>query len=220
VILSIAAAALLASALSQAGAASPSKGRPDPTVSAQSANKTSSWASVMGGPLESRCRTAICWGEGGHKWGIEPLAELPLGKSFGVGRSSTLASYLSTHKVSASLSAGIRVWGWHDFVSLGLYLSAPLFESDEKIRIRGSNYEHPTSRIKSPLPGLAVGLFGDTLWIGFEYLQLRNGGSDDAERDFNYRRNSIVSEALSITIALSTVTAIRNGLGAATASKK
>lgn len=177
----------------------------------------SSFKDALRSAREGRCRTAICWGSD-YKWAIEPLAELPVGKTFSLSHKSDLGNYINNHNYSASLAAGIRVWLFHDLVSVAMYISTPL-GGDDTVRVRGSSYEFPATKIKRPYPGFALGLLADTLWIGFDHEQLRNGDSD-AGRDPSFPRNAVVDRVWTLTVSIATITAIRNGLGIATSDNE
>ena len=169
--------------------------------------------SVMSPARKARCATAICWGPS-NRWAFEPLAEIPVGKTFafpgsGVGR------FINGNGVDVRLDAGFRFWFAYDWVSLAVYLSTPNFAgSKETVRISGSSFEYPVSQVRRPLPGLAVGLLGDMMWVGFDYNQIRNG-STTSTQDRAFPANEIVSHALSISIAIAPLAGFRNGIGTA-----
>lgn len=195
-------------------AADPGAPKPTKTLSQQ-------WNDAVSGALAGRCATAICFGgDDGYRFAIEPLADIPVGKTFALWPSDTnsLAGFVNNHDFSATFSAGLRFWAFHDIVSGSIYLAAPLFNTDDKVRILGDSFQQPSSRIRSPYPSFALGFLADTLWVGFQYIELRNGAADDSTRDFAYPRNAVISQVWTATVALAPITAIRNGLGAA--SKK
>lgn len=166
----------------------------------------------------SRCATAICWGPS-NRWAFEPLAEIPVGKTFafpgsGVGR------FINGNGIDVRFDAGFRFWFAYDWVSIGVYLSTPKFTgSKETIRASGSQFEYPVSLVRRPAPGLAVGLFGDLVWVGVDYNQLRNGSSEST-RNPAFPANEIVSHAASITIAIAPLAGFRNGIGTAVEMKR
>lgn len=174
--------------------------------------ETGTFRGGMSKARKARCATALCWGPS-NRWAFEPLAELPISKTFafpgsGVGR------FINGNGVNVRLDAGFRFWFAWDWASVAVYLSSPNFAgSKETIRISGSSFEYPVSLVRRPLPGLALGLFGDMLWVGLDYNQLRNGSTDDATRDPKYPANEVVSHAFSISIAIAPVAGFRNGIG-------
>lgn len=163
--------------------------------------------------LRSRCATAICFDNGDKKdWiGIEPLVELPIGKSFSLS-SSALGNYTNNHDIRVDLAAGVRVWLFRDIVSLSVYISKPL--TDARVRLEGSSFVYPASAIRRPYPGVAVGALFDTLWFGFDRDELRNGdGQDPAARNPAFPPNSVVSSNWTLTVSLQPVTAFRTAIG-------
>ncbi|MCA9706928.1 MAG: hypothetical protein KDK70_13830 [Myxococcales bacterium] len=165
---------------------------------------------VMAKARAARCHTAICWGPS-HRFALEPLAELPIGKSFSPARSS-LGSYINNSGIGLRFNAGLRMWFEWDWWSLALYFATPDLAARETIEIRGSSFSYPVSQIRRPFPGLAIGLLSDNLWIGFDYDVLRNGGADTT-RDPSFPPNEVVSRAFSITVAIAPLAGLRNGIG-------
>ena len=165
--------------------------------------------------LAARCATAICFANGESQYwlGIEPLVELPVGISSALGNTG-LAEYINNHELSIDLAAGLRVWLFDDMVSISLYLSKPLIESS--VRVEGSSFVYPGTAVRRSFPGFALGLFFDSIWIGFDRNELRNGDSDNPMA-FNpdFAPNVVVSSAWTITVALQPVTAFRTALGTA-----
>ena len=141
----------------------------------------------------------------------EPLAELPIGKTFGVP-SSGLARYVNGNDIQVSFNAGVRFWMAWDWVSFAVYLSKPLLQGGDFIHVSGSKHEFATSQVRRPLPGLGVGLFGDMLWLSFDYDQLRNGNAGNL-RAPEFPQNAIVSHAFTFTVAIAPMAGVRNGLG-------
>lgn len=175
--------------------------------------------------LEARCATAICFNNGSTKnWlGIEPLVELPVGKSFAIGHTS-LSDWVNNHELHVDLAAGIRVWMFRDVVSFSMYLSKPL--SDTPVRLEGSSFVYPGSSIRRPYPGAALGLLFDSIWIGFDRDELRNGDSQ-TNRDATggslnsaYPPNEVISSSWTVTVALQPVTAFRTAIGTAVQASK
>ena len=165
----------------------------------------------------ARCNLALCTND---QWfAVELLVELPVGKTFALGSTNSLSNWINSHNLDAKLAGGLRFWGFHDWASISVYSSAPLTEGGQTVYVPGSEYEHPTSNIRRPYPGLALGLFGDSLWIGFDYQKLVNGDTR-SRSDVNYAPNQTIAEAWSVTVGLATVTGIRSGLGAANAASK
>lgn len=167
--------------------------------------------------LEARCKVAICFGAK-RSIGIEPLVELPVGKSFSVN-SGAVADYINNHDLRIDLAAGIRVWAFQDWVSLSVYLSKPL--SDRSIRIPGSEFNYPASSLRRPLPGFALGLLFDSIWLGLDRDELRNpDGTAGVWHDPSYPPNALVGSSWTVTLALQPVTAFRTGLGVAVSGAK
>jgi hypothetical protein len=183
------------------------------------AEKATGW-NLVGTLLRARCGTAICFDNGNRKdWlGIEPLVELPVGKSFALSRSS-LSNYVDNHDLRVDLAAGVRVWMFRDVVSFSLYISKPL--TDGRIRLEGSPFVYPAASIRRPYPGFAVGLFFDSIWIGFDRDELRNGdGQDSTALNSAFPPNTVVSSSWTLTLALQPVTAFRTAIGTAVQSTK
>lgn len=195
----------------------PKSPTPQEEESTTATNSKTSLRSVLQKARTARCKTAICFGED-NKWALEPLAELPIGSTFSPwnGRSHPLGSYINNHTYSASLNAGIRFWLFWDWVSLATYFSAPL-TGDDTIRIPGSSYEFSSNRVKRPYPGIAVGLFGDIVWLGANIEELHNGDTDQS-RDPTYARNAVIDRELTLTIAFAPLAMIRDGIGIGTAT--
>lgn len=170
--------------------------------------------------LTARCSTAICFDNGParHWLGIEPLVELPIGIGFAVG-SSSLTDYVNNHDLRVDLAAGARVWLFRDVVSLSVYISKPLIDSS--IRLRGSDFVYPGSSVRRPYPGFALGFLFDSIWLGFDRNELRNGdGKDGSALSPDFPPNAVVSSAWTITLALEPVTAFRTAIGTAVQSNK
>lgn len=179
-------------------------------IEAQIEKETRSFRGAMVGARRSRCATAICWGPS-YKFAFEPLAELPIGKTFGVP-SSGLARYVNGNDIQVSFNAGVRFWMAWDWVSFAVYLSKPLLQGGDFIHVSGSKHEFATSQVRRPLPGIGVGLFGDMLWLSFDYDQLRNGNAGNL-RAPEFPQNAIVSHAFTFTVAIAPMAGLRNGLG-------
>lgn len=167
--------------------------------------------------LHARCKAAICFGER-MQVGIEPLVELPVGKSFSANR-GPLADYVNNHDIKIDLAAGVRVWAFRDMVSLSIYLSKPL--SDRSVRLPGSAFDYPPSALRRPYPGLALGLLYDTIWLGLDRDELRNTDSTSGvAHDPAYPPNGIIGASWTLTLALQPVTAFRTSIGAAVNNTK
>jgi len=169
--------------------------------------------------IAARCATAICFDNGSVKnWlGIEPLVELPFGVAFAVSNSA-LGDYVNNHELRVDLAAGVRVWLFRDVVSLSIYLSKPLIDSS--VELAGSDFVYRGSAVRRPFPGFALGLFFDSIWIGFDRNELRNGdGTDSTTRNSDFPPNTVVSSAWTVTLALQPVTALRATIGTAAASE-
>jgi hypothetical protein len=194
---------------------------PASTASARVSDATdASLTAVLASARTNRCATALCWGLN-DKWAIEPLAELPVGKTFALwrGTQTALGDWIDSHDITVSLTGGLRMWLCWDMLSISLYFSAPLGNANETIHVKGSTFEYPTSNIRRPFPGLALGLLGDTVWMGLDYQELLNGDSV-GHADTNYALNASVSHAWSLTVGLATITTLRSGLGLATTGAK
>ena len=165
--------------------------------------------------LEGRCKTAICVDLGARdSWlGIEPLVELPIGKTFSFN-SGGLADYVNNTDVGLTFNAGLRVWIFQDWISFSIYLSQPLTPKDSLIRVAGSSFEYPASYVRRPYPGLGIGLLFDTLWIGIDRDELHNGSSA-AGSSFNpeFAPNAMISGAWTFTVAIQPFTMFRTGIG-------
>lgn len=166
---------------------------------------------------KARCKTALCWGgSDSTELALEPIGEIPVGKTFTPDffrPRDGLAGFVNNHDVSLTLAAGMRFWFYYDVVSLSVYFSTPLLDGDATIRLDGSTFEHPFSRVRRPFPGIGIGLFGDIMWVGLDYNELRNGDSDMG-RDPDYPRNAVIDRALTITVGIAPITLARTGLGA------
>jgi hypothetical protein len=160
-----------------------------------------------------RCMTAVCWGDGGTQYAVEPVVDLPIGIAFAVGGGS-LTSYLNANKLSIEFNAGLRFWFWHDRLSVMIFFSKPVLETGDRIRLEGSEFEHPTSSVHRPYPNIGFGFFGDLLQVGIAYDVLVNGDAR-SDRDPSYRPNQVLSQALIITIGFSTVLTARTAIAEA-----
>lgn len=189
-----------------------------------SIEKATGW-SLVETLLEARCATAICFENGGTKYwlGIEPLVELPVGKSFAIGN-TTLSDWVNNHEIRVDLAAGLRVWFFRDVVSFSVYLSKAL--NDSPVRLEGSPFVYPGASIRRPYPGAAFGLLFDSLWVGIDRDELRNGDgqapASGATGSLNpgFPPNEVISSAWTVTIALQPVTAFRTAIGTAVQSMK
>jgi hypothetical protein len=162
--------------------------------------------------LAARCMTALCFDDKSRWLGVEPLIELPVGKSFATG-SGSLINYVNNHDIKVDLAAGFRVWMFRDLLSVSLYLSIPLPGSG--IRLVGSSFTYPAASIRRPYPGFAFGLLYDIIWVGIDHDELRNGDSiDSSAYNAEYPANARVSSCTTITVALQLVTAARALFGA------
>lgn len=182
-------------------------------IEAQIEAETRTFRGAMRGARAGRCATALCWGPS-YKFAFEPLAELPIGKTFGFPNSG-LARYVNSNDIQVSFNAGIRFWMAWDWVSVSVYLSKPILHQSEAIHVSGSNTEFSTSQVRRPYPGVGIGLFGDLLWLSFDYDTLRNGNSG-AQRAPEFRPNEVVSHAYTFTVAIAPIAGVRNGLGLGT----
>ncbi len=178
--------------------------------SAKSKSETSdSGSSAITVLLDSRCRVAFCFNN--NAVGIEPLIELPIGKSFSLN-SGGVSDYVNNHDLKIDFAAGLRVWIYQDWLSFAVYLSKPL--SDRPVRIPGSSFEYPSSALRRPYPGVALGLLFDSLWVGLDRDELRNPDSTTGvNRDPTYPPNALVGASWTVTVALQPITAFRTGIG-------
>ena len=184
------------------------------TSSGCAGTQLASFGTAMDDARAARCATALCFGDE-NEYAVEPVVELPVGKTFALSaRSDGLPGYYDNNRIDVSFNAGIRFWALHDVASLTLYLSEPVVPSQSTLRIQGSEFEHPPSAVRRPWPGLALGLFADTLWLGVDYNELRNGGRVGG-MDIHYRPNQRIDSVVSLTVAIAPVNAIRTGLGTA-----
>lgn len=179
--------------------------------------ETRTFRGIMRGARESRCATALCWGPS-HKYAFEPLAELPIGKSFASHRSG-LGRYINGTDIQVSFNAGLRFWAAWDWVSVSVYLSKPLFTASDIITISGSSHQFSGSQVRRPFPGVGVGLFGDIVWLSMDWDQLRNGNTGDL-RAPEFRPNDAISHTATFTFAIAPFAALRNGLGALAEKRK
>lgn len=159
---------------------------------------------------QARCATAICLGDDAE-YALEPLVELPVGKTFSIGGPEEITNHLNNNKLNADFNLGFRVWFLHDLVSAGVYLSEPLMNEGQGIRLKGSRVVHTS--LDRPYPGFALGLFGDILWLGFDYNKLYNGTGSN--QDPNFRPNQQLGGAWTVSFAIAPVSAFRFGLGSA-----
>ncbi len=174
-------------------------------------NEKGTFRGALADARRARCATAICWGPS-NKWAVEPLVELPIGKAVALPTSGSLAAYVNSSTVDVSVSAGIRFWLWWDWVSVSIYLSRPLIDGADTVPVKRTGFLFPRSQIRRPLPGLGVGLFGDVLWLGVDYDQLRNGQTPET-MSTQFPPNEVVSHAVVFSFAIAPLAGIRNGLG-------
>jgi hypothetical protein len=170
--------------------------------------------------IAGRCATALCFNANGQRgWlGIEPLVELPIGKPF-TFNSGGLADYLNSTNVSFSLSAGLRIWILQDWISLAVYLSTPLAPSNTTIQLSGSSFQYSASALRRPYPGLALGLLFDTLWIGLDRDELRNGADGSSNTNPAFPPNALVSGVWTWTIGIQPFTIARTSIATMVLSK-
>jgi hypothetical protein len=151
-------------------------------------------------------------------WAFEPLAELPVGAIMAVPKSA-LAKFINGNDISVTFTAGLRFWFLWDWFSLDIHVSKPLYPSDKKLVVAGSDVEYQASSVRRVTPGLGVGLFGDVLWVAVDYDQLRHRSVSGGQLD-PFRPNDVITGAVVFTVALAPVTAFRNGLGAIRENRK
>ena len=160
----------------------------------------------------ARCQTAYCFGDDGTEYAFEPMLELPIGTSFAFG-SGALARFNDASEITIQFSAGLRFWFWHDWASVSVYFAKPVYGGDSKVHVPGSSFEHPTTSIRREGPSLALGLFGDILFVGGGYDVLVNGSSPGTG-DPNYGPNQVLSRVVTFSIGIAPFAAIRNVAGA------
>jgi hypothetical protein len=161
---------------------------------------------------KARCATAYCFGPtDGTDYAFEPLLELPVGTTLAFG-DGALARFNNATQISIQFSAGLRFWMFHDMVSIGVYFAQPIYSGDSKVHLEGSPVDYPTTAIRRIGPSGAIGLFGDLLFIGFGWDELRNGSSGSA-RDPNYAPSQVLSRSLTFQLGIAPFTAVRNVAG-------
>lgn len=165
----------------------------------------------------ARCATALCWGPS-YKWALEPLVEMPVGKTFSLPGSS-LSQYMNSNEIQVSFNAGLRAWLWWDWVSVSVYMSKVVITGNDAINTSTSGFALPVSQMRRPFPGLGIGLFGDILWLSVDYDQLRNGNSPSTKSP-DFPANSLVSHAFTFTLAIAPIAGIRNGIGTAVEQRR
>lgn len=159
----------------------------------------------------ARCKTAYCFGGDGTEYAFEPMLELPIGTSFAFGEGA-LARFANGNDFSIQFTAGLRFWMMNDYLSLSVYFARPVFTGNDTVVVPGSSTTHPASEIRRLGPSVALGLFGDILFVGAGFDQLRNGNG--SSRDPAYEPNQVLSRAVTISIGIAPFTAIRNVAGA------
>jgi len=157
-----------------------------------------------------RCKTALCF-EPSNAYAVEPVVDLPVSLVWAAG-DGALATYYNSTPTSVEFNAGIRFWFAHDVVSVMVYVARPLLRDGDKIRIRGSRFEHGVSAVRRPFPSLGVGAFGDIVQLGVSYDELRNG-STASTRDPNYPAGAALSHAITFSLSLSPMNLARNAQG-------
>jgi hypothetical protein len=160
-----------------------------------------------------RCRTAYCWGgHDGTEAAFEPLLDIPIGVSFALLEGGALASFANSNDLSLQFTAGLRFWFWNDIASIAIYVAKPVYLADSKVKVTGSDFEHPTTAIRRLGPSLGLGLFGDILFLRAGFDQLRNGATPGSA-DPRYPPNKVLSQAITVTIGIAPFTAARNAAG-------
>jgi hypothetical protein len=170
--------------------------------------------------LAGRCATAICPSPFHGALGIEPIVELPIGKSFTFNKGG-LADYINNTDVGVSFAAGLRVWILNDWVSFALYLSQPLTPKDSQLRATGSSFVYPATYVRRSFIGGAIGFLFDTLWIGIDRDSLNNG-ADGSGTAINpaFPPNAVISRVWTYTVAIQPISTFRTGIGTAMAKQK
>jgi|GEM_PF-3356879 len=161
---------------------------------------------------EARCKTAYCFGEEGTQYAFEPMLELPIGTSVSFG-GGALSKFNNGTEFTIQFSAGLRFWFAYDMVSISAFIAKPLYSGEVKLRVPGSDYEHPTTSITRVGPSLALGFVGDLLFLGAGYDELRNGSSATSS-DTSFPPNEVLSRSITVTFGIAPFAALRNAAGA------
>jgi hypothetical protein len=167
----------------------------------------------LAGVRRARCATAYCWGgDDGREKAIEPILDLPVGMYWGVG-GSALADYVNANNIKIQFNAGLRYWFSYDVMSVGILLAQPdLTGTTSTISFRGKSLAN--SQMRRPYPTLVIGFAGDILQLSISYDELRNASSSSQDFLPEFRPNQTLSRAVVFGIAITPLTAARNGIGA------
>jgi hypothetical protein len=168
--------------------------------------------------LETRCKLALCFtSKNGVIWGIEALAELPVGLTVAAARHSSFAQFLNERPATVSLKGGIRFILPNDWVSIAVYMSTRDITGYRPVRLRGSRFEYDPSSIRRPYPGAALGLFGDLLWLGVDIEELRNLGE---AQNPAFPAGATVARVATFTLAIPIYAALHQTIAAARAKRE
>jgi len=129
--------------------------------------------------IESRCKLALCFQhrKSGRLWGLEFLAEVPMGFTFSAHVNSSFGRFLNERPATISVKGGVRfIIPNLYFSSISAYMSTRDVTGFTAIKLDGNRFEYDPGSIRRPYPGVSVGLFGDLFWLGFDIEELRNLG--------------------------------------------
>ena len=178
----------------------------------QERSSSSGLVERLGSARRARCYTAYCFGgRDGAKYALEPMLDLPIGTSFALGDGS-LSAFTNSLDISIQFSAGLRFWFLYDLASVSIMFAKPVYSGRDTVRLKNSSFEHPTSSIRRIGPSIALGFFGDVLFLGGGYDVLTNGPGTSG--DPNYGPNDVLSRTVTVTLGLAPFAAARNVAGA------
>ena len=130
-----------------------------------------------------------------------------------------MAHYINASNIKIQFNAGLRYWFAYDVMSVGILLAQPdLTETSGGIDFR--NRVLPTSQVRRPYPTFVVGVWGDILQLSVSYDELRNAPASSANHVPEFAPNTVLSRALTFGVAISPITAARNGIGSSLSSKE
>lgn len=164
---------------------------------------------------KARCMTAYCFGgPDGRRYGIEPILDLPIGMFWGVGQGA-LAGYINSNNIKIQFTAGLRYWFAGDTMSVGVLLAQPDLTSAAQDTVEFRERSIPASQIRRPYPTVVLGVWGDILQLSLSYDTLRNAKSSDTANYIpEFAPNSVLARTITIGLAISPLTAARNGIAA------
>jgi hypothetical protein len=148
------------------------------------------WGDFILPALKLRCKTAICLfgedgGEGTGKWfGVEPVLELPIGKTFYISGSPYLSNatdyvkqITETDSLNVGVIAGVRLWFVYDLFSVGILLLNISAKNDIQVAEGPTVKTLSGSALRTATPGLTIGVFGDVVVFNVYKYVLRNDGT-------------------------------------------